>query len=45
MATAKTTALTFRLEADLKDAFILTKPAVVLEGSLLPMALFEWPGS
>ena len=40
MAIARTTALMFRIEADLKHDFILAKPAIVLTGSLLPMARF-----
>ena len=38
MANAKTTALTFRIETDLKAAFILANPAADLKDSLLPMA-------
>ena len=38
MATAKTTVLTFPIETDLRAAFILAKPAIVLKGSLLLMA-------
>ena len=38
MATTKTTALTFRIETDLKAAVILANPAVVLKGSLLANA-------
>ncbi len=38
MATAKTTALTFRTDKDLKATVILTNPAVVLKGSLLANA-------
>jgi hypothetical protein len=40
MTIARTTALTFRIETDLKAAVILAKPAIVLTGSLLPMARF-----
>jgi hypothetical protein len=38
MTTAKTTALTSCIDADLQAAFILAKAANVLSGSLLPMA-------
>ena len=40
MAAAKTTVLTFPIETNLKTAFILANPAIVLKGSLLPMARF-----
>ena len=40
MATAKTTVLTFPIETDLRAAFILAKPAIVLKGRLLPMPRF-----
>ena len=40
IATAKSSALSVRIETDLKAAFILAKPVIGLKGGLLPMASF-----